>query len=103
MLNDLEFLNKQRALIAQNVHFPIPEPFTIFDTPTERDRIKGEELLSKGKIACLILAGGQGTRLETSLPKALVEVTPVRKKTLLQLFCEKTLAASKTYKTALEL
>ena len=65
--------------------------------------MKGEELLSQGKVACLVLAGGQGTRLGNSLPKALVEVTPVRKKTLLQRLCEKTAAASTLYKTPLQM
>ena len=51
----------------------------------------------------MILAGGQGTRLGTSLPKALVEVTPIRKKTLLQLFCEKTAAASFAYENPLQI
>jgi UDP-N-acetylglucosamine/UDP-N-acetylgalactosamine diphosphorylase len=104
MLKDQEkFLSEQRALIAQTSHFPIPEPFRKFNRPTEKARLKGEELISQGKVACLILAGGQGSRLGTPLPKALVEVTPVRKKTLLQLVCEKTAAASSAYKTPLQL
>ncbi len=98
-----QFLKIQRSVIAQKPHFYIPEPYQKFDQPTEAGRLKGEELLRKGKVACLILAGGQGTRLGTSLPKALVEVTPVRKKTLLQLFCEKTSAASVAYKTPLQM
>jgi UDP-N-acetylglucosamine/UDP-N-acetylgalactosamine diphosphorylase len=105
--NDLtqkkQFLHQQRAMIAQKANFPIPEPFREFDSPTQTARLKGEELLSEGKIACLVLAGGQGTRLGTSLPKALVEVTSVRKKTLLQLFCEKTAAASIAYQTPLQM
>lgn len=102
MLNE-EFLQKQRAILAQSKSFPIPEPFTAFEKPTSHDFLKGEKLLKQGKVACLILAGGQGTRLNNLLPKALVEITPVRKKTLLQLFCEKTLAASCTYETDLQL
>lgn len=93
----------QRELIAQHRHFPIPEPLCIFDRPTEAAKIHGEKLLSQGKVACLILAGGQGTRLGTSRPKALVEVTPVKKKTLLQFFCEKTAAAAIAYNTSLKL
>ncbi len=98
---DEKFLNQQRALIAKKGHFSIPEPFREFGRPTDAARLKGEELLSQGKIACLILAGGQGTRLGTSLPKALFEV--VHKKTLLQLLCEKTAAASAAYNTALQM
>jgi len=105
MLNQEQkkLLEMQRELIAQHRHFPVPEPLCIFDRPTETARAHGEKLLSKGKVACLILAGGQGTRLGTSRPKALVEVTPVKKKTLLQFFCEKTAAASIAYNTSLQL
>jgi len=90
-------------MIAQKSPFSIPEPYQKFDQPTEEGQLKGEELLSQGKVACLVLAGGQGTRLGTSLPKALVEITPIRKKTLLQLLCEKTAAASRAYKTSLQI
>jgi len=96
-------LEMQRALIAQGRNFPPLEPCTAFERPTEAARVKGKQLLSEGKVACLILAGGQGTRLGASRPKALVEVTPVRKKSLLQLFCEKTAAASIAYQTPLRL
>jgi UDP-N-acetylglucosamine/UDP-N-acetylgalactosamine diphosphorylase len=98
-----QFLKMQRSVIAQKSTFSIPEPYQKFDSPTDAGRLKGEALLREGKVACLILAGGQGSRLGTSLPKALVEITPVRKKTLLQLFCEKTAAASVAYKMPLQL
>jgi UDP-N-acetylglucosamine/UDP-N-acetylgalactosamine diphosphorylase len=49
------------------------------------------------------LAGGQGSRLGYSQPKALVPITPVRQKTLLQLFCEKTKAASLAYGLPLQM
>ena len=63
-------------------------------------RLKGEAILREGKVACLVLAGGQGTRLgTTALPKALVEITPGPQKTLLHQLCEKTAAASVVYKT----
>jgi UDP-N-acetylglucosamine/UDP-N-acetylgalactosamine diphosphorylase len=103
MLNQEKLLEMQRAVIAEQVNFPVPEPFKEFDRPAKTAQMKGEELLSEGKVACLILAGGQGTRLGTERPKALVAVTPVRKKTLLQFFCEKTAAASIAYKKPLQI
>jgi UDP-N-acetylglucosamine/UDP-N-acetylgalactosamine diphosphorylase len=79
------------------------EPVNEYDQPSDEARKKGEELLALGKVACLILAGGQGTRLAAPHPKALTPVTPIRQKTLLQLFCEKTAAASKAFNTPLPL
>lgn len=65
------------------------------------DLADGEILIKQGKVACIILAGGSGSRLGGSKPKALVSVTPVKRKSLLQLFCEKAAAASKSVKKAL--
>ncbi|MGE5196719.1 MAG: UTP--glucose-1-phosphate uridylyltransferase [Anaerolineae bacterium] len=59
------------------------------------DAAVGKQLLEEGKAACLILAGGMGSRLQASVPKALIEITPIKKKTLLQLFLEKAMAASR--------
>ncbi len=50
-------------------------------------RSLGEKLLKQGKVASLILAGGQASRLGTSVPKALFPILP--NKTLLQILCEK--------------
>lgn len=59
----------------------------------------GESLLSSGKVAALTVAGGQGTRLGLSGPKGCFGVTPVRQKSLFQLFSEKIIAAQKCYKS----
>jgi UDP-N-acetylglucosamine/UDP-N-acetylgalactosamine diphosphorylase len=72
-------------------------PVTDYDLPTEAARLAGEELLAQGKIGCLILAGGQGSRLAAAQPKALTPITLIRQKTLLQLFCERGAAAAKAY------
>jgi UDP-N-acetylglucosamine/UDP-N-acetylgalactosamine diphosphorylase len=52
----------------------------------------GEELLRSGKIAALVVAGGQGSRLGIDAPKGVVGVTPVKGKSLFNLFAEKILA-----------
>ena len=57
------------------------------------DRLRGEEMVRQGKVGCLILAGGQGTRLGFDGPKGLFPVTSIRNKSLFQLFCERTQAA----------
>jgi UDP-N-acetylglucosamine/UDP-N-acetylgalactosamine diphosphorylase len=49
----------------------------------------GQEALARGKVACVLVAGGQGSRLGHPGPKGTYPATPVRKKTLFQLFAEK--------------
>ncbi|HQG32642.1 MAG TPA: UDPGP type 1 family protein [Deltaproteobacteria bacterium] len=60
-------------------------------------RKHGEELLKKGRVAVLIVAGGQGSRLGIEAPKGVVEVSPVRSKSLFQIHAEKILALSRRY------
>lgn len=62
-------------------------------------RQRGEELLRGGRIAAFTVAGGQGTRLGVSGPKGMVEVTPIRHKSLFQLFAEMNLAAQRRYQS----
>lgn len=57
-------------------------------------RKHGESLICEGKVGCLILAGGQGTRLGFNGPKGSFPVSPIKGKSLFQLFCERTRAAS---------
>lgn len=54
---------------------------------------KGKELLAQGQVGCVILAGGQGTRLGFPRPKGMFPITPIEKKSFFQLFAEKCLAA----------
>jgi UDP-N-acetylglucosamine/UDP-N-acetylgalactosamine diphosphorylase len=49
----------------------------------------GEELLAEGKVAALVVAGGQGSRLGHIGPKGTYPATPVKGKTLFRLFSEK--------------
>jgi UDP-N-acetylglucosamine/UDP-N-acetylgalactosamine diphosphorylase len=51
-------------------------------------RARGEELIRSGKVACLTVAGGQGTRLGFDGPKGALPISPVRNKPLFQLFAE---------------
>jgi UDP-N-acetylglucosamine/UDP-N-acetylgalactosamine diphosphorylase len=67
----------------------------------EEARAKGSELLRSGKVAAFTVAGGQGTRLGVSGPKGMVAVTPVKNKSLFQLFAEMILAARRRYGAAI--
>ena len=59
----------------------------------EEARKVGEQALHDGRVACFTVAGGQGTRLGYDGPKGAYVVTPLRKKSLFQVFAEKILAA----------
>jgi UDP-N-acetylglucosamine/UDP-N-acetylgalactosamine diphosphorylase len=59
------------------------------------NQLKGRQLISKGQAGCLLIAGGQGTRLKFDGPKGMFPVTLIKKKSLFQLFAEKTLAAGR--------
>jgi len=57
----------------------------------------GEEYLSQGKIAVFLVAGGQGSRLGFDGPKGCFSISPVKGKSLFQLFSENILALQKRY------
>jgi UDP-N-acetylglucosamine/UDP-N-acetylgalactosamine diphosphorylase len=57
----------------------------------------GEAALRAGRVAAFTVAGGQGTRLGYDGPKGTFPVTPIRQKTLFQVFAEKILAAGRRY------
>lgn len=57
----------------------------------------GEKLLRARRVGCLILAGGTGSRLGLDKPKGMSEVAPFSRKSLFQIFLEKTGAASLKY------
>ena len=57
----------------------------------------GEAALRAGRVAAFTVAGGQGTRLGYDGPKGTFAVTPVRQKTLFQVFAEKILGAGRRY------
>jgi UDP-N-acetylglucosamine/UDP-N-acetylgalactosamine diphosphorylase len=59
----------------------------------------GETLLRDGKVAILIVAGGQGSRLGFDGPKGIYRISPIQQKSLFQLFAEQVKALSKRYNT----
>ena len=67
----------------------------------EKAEKTGCEALRKGRVAAFTVAGGQGTRLGFDGPKGTYPVTPVRAKSLFQVFAEKILAASRRYETSI--
>jgi len=57
----------------------------------------GKELISAGKIAAFVVAGGQGTRLRFDGPKGNFPISPIKKKTLFRIFADSIAAASQKY------
>ncbi|MEM9586656.1 MAG: UDPGP type 1 family protein [Planctomycetota bacterium] len=59
--------------------------------------VRGEQALRDGKVAAILVAGGQGTRLGFDLPKGMFPIGPVSGKTLFQVFADKLLAKQARY------
>jgi UDP-N-acetylglucosamine/UDP-N-acetylgalactosamine diphosphorylase len=57
----------------------------------------GRRLISAGKVAAFVVAGGQGTRLGFAGPKGSFPISPVKGKVLFQIFAETISAVSKKY------
>ncbi len=69
----------------------------------EKARLMGESLIRGGKVAVLIVAGGQGSRLGFDGPKGSFPISPVMKKPLFQLFAEAVKALSLRHKVNIPL
>lgn len=57
----------------------------------------GQNLIKQGKVAMFVVAGGQGTRLGFDGPKGNFPVSPIKNKTLFQIFAETIKAAQIKY------
>lgn len=66
-----------------------------------RAKATGEAALRAGRVAAFTVAGGQGTRLGYDGPKGTYPVTPLKQKTLFQVFAEKIRAAGLRYGKAI--
>jgi UDP-N-acetylglucosamine/UDP-N-acetylgalactosamine diphosphorylase len=62
---------------------------------------KGRQILSQGKVAAFLVAGGQGTRLGYDGPKGEFPITPIRNKPLFQVFAEQLRAYSRDFGRAI--
>ncbi|MHC4574512.1 MAG: UTP--glucose-1-phosphate uridylyltransferase [Planctomycetota bacterium] len=65
----------------------------------DQARELAENLISAGKVAAFVVAGGQGTRLGFQGPKGNFPISPVKNKSLFQIFAETIEAASQKYQT----
>jgi UDP-N-acetylglucosamine/UDP-N-acetylgalactosamine diphosphorylase len=95
---DIDTLNDQIKLIHEAMYIAggSLKPFTsAVHSGNQQLAQDGFRLIREGQLGCLVLAGGQGSRLRFDGPKGLFPISIIKKKTLLQLVAEKTLAASR--------
>lgn len=81
--------------------FPFPPRSEEEKELYKRAQKEGEKLLASGKVAMLVVAGGQGTRLGFDGPKGTFPITPVENKTLFQYFAEKIARVGEKYSSPL--
>lgn len=98
------FREQQQLLREPLIKKETVDPFINFaHSGNQNDAISGKKLIAEGLVGCLLIAGGQGTRLRFNGPKGLFPITPVMHKPLFQWFAEKVVAASKQSGKALPL
>jgi len=94
---------KNRPSVAMPAEIVAPEfyPAVPADSRQEAKYARaldvGKKLISEGKVAAFVVAGGQGTRLGFPGPKGDLPVSPVKAKTLFRIFAETIAAASQRY------
>jgi UDP-N-acetylglucosamine/UDP-N-acetylgalactosamine diphosphorylase len=100
---DLDHLRQLYNQRQQHHHVPAseritPVPIIPRQTPQDAERRRlGEQALRGGKVAALVVAGGQGSRLGFEQPKGMYPIGPVSRKTLFHIHAEKVLALSRRY------
>jgi len=97
-----EFSSPSLYDIGRAPIIPIPE------TPgkkarREEARTLGESLIRQNRVAVLIVAGGQGSRLGFEGPKGKLPISPIKKKSLFQLLAESLKASSSRYGASIPL
>ncbi len=63
----------------------------------------GEEALRAGRVAMILVAGGQGTRLGFDQPKGMFPIGPISQRTLFQMHCDRLLAVMEGYQVSIPL
>ncbi|MEP6640879.1 MAG: UTP--glucose-1-phosphate uridylyltransferase [Gaiellales bacterium] len=90
---DLDLLDELVVTLVQDAQPPIDveglEPALPAPPPSPQDIAEGEAALRRGKVAVVIVAGGQGTRLGFDGPKGSYPIGPVTDRSLFQIHCEK--------------
>jgi UDP-N-acetylglucosamine/UDP-N-acetylgalactosamine diphosphorylase len=95
---NLEVLEEQKRLIQEESlvsTLTAFESFEDFAVAGDLDnQMRGQQMIEQGRLGCLLLAGGQGTRLQYSGVKGTYPISVIKNKSLFQLCAEKVRAAS---------
>lgn len=91
---DPSLLLEQRKLLAMDQRASLPTEYMPLTTPSllgsKNYKQVGCELINQGKVGCIILAGGHGSRLHWNGPKGTFPIcTQTQKKSLFQRVCER--------------
>lgn len=70
---------------------------------TDAARRLGEEAIRGGKVAVILVAGGQGTRLGFDLPKGMFRIGPLSSRTLFEMHVDRLRAVMKRYHASIPL
>lgn len=95
---DTNQFQEQQSLLSQTAKedFKDLEPFEEFEhSGNKDDKSIGKKLIADGQVGCILMAGGQGTRLRIEGPKGVFPVSVIKHKSLFQLVAEKVIAAGK--------
>jgi UDP-N-acetylglucosamine/UDP-N-acetylgalactosamine diphosphorylase len=110
LIKQIESLNPQDLEEQKKSFLHIPEivqkswpALTKCSSLREGDLQKGKKAYKEGKVAFVLLAGGQGVRLGSDKPKGCFPVTLIKHKSLFQVFCEKIFYAQKYYNQEFEI
>ncbi len=97
-------MNLVKSASAESVHVEglSPAPVIQRETVPADTVAHGRMLISKGRVCAMTVAGGQGTRLGFDGPKGAFPISPVKNKTLFQLFAESILATERRYGTSIQ-
>ncbi|HPS56240.1 MAG TPA: UTP--glucose-1-phosphate uridylyltransferase, partial [Sedimentisphaerales bacterium] len=95
--------NEHNEHLPENFQAADYYPATPKDDKTAKkfDKAKqlGKKLISTGKVGAFVVAGGQGTRLGYDGPKGNYAISPIKNKSLFQIFAEMIKEVSKRYST----
>jgi UDP-N-acetylglucosamine/UDP-N-acetylgalactosamine diphosphorylase len=103
-LQTLDLEQLQQLFSQRDQSFAVPPAERIAPVPVislaaanAEVRRLGEAALSRGEVAALVVAGGQGSRLGFEHPKGMFPIGPVTDKSLFQIHAEKVLALARRY------